>query len=127
MNELDVEQFTKYVVRLIKTLGEVSLTNPDSEETFPKSVVSNVMQSIKITEDNFPIYSRFSVTVEWWADSKYKAMELFQSTNKLLRHYNFAMIGAPIDLYDEITRKHRYGGRYEVNYNGLTNSFERVI
>ena len=128
MNELTVEDFQRYVVRLIETLGNnVTLENPDVEEEFPLSVVSNVMQSIKKTENNFPILKRFSVTVEWWTNSKYESMKLFQETNILLRQSNMAQIGTPIDIYDDLTKKHRYGGRYEVNYNGLTNSLERII
>lgn len=128
MNELTVEDFQRYVVRLIETLGNnVTLENPDVEEEFPLSVVSNVMQSIKKTENNFPILKRFSVTVEWWTNSKYESMKLFQETNILLRQSNMAQVGTPIDIYDDLTKKHRYGGRYEVNYNGLTNSLERII
>ena len=129
MYELDVATFTKIVAEKIENLGlgEITLSNPDINETFPIAVLSNIMQSIKKTENNFPIYSRFSFTIEWWTNSKYESMRLFQETNKALRNYNFAMLGTPIDMYDEITKKHRYGGRYEVNYNGLNNSFERVI
>lgn len=126
MYEFDVEKFTRYVVNILKELGEITLNNPDSEEIFPLAVVSNVMESVKKTENNAPIYKRFSITVEWWTDSKYNAMNLYEKTNKLLRKYNFALVGTPIDMYDEITKKNRYGGRYEVNYNGLTNSFERI-
>lgn len=127
MYELDIETFTRYVTRLVETLGNTTLSNPDSEETFPIYVISNPMQTIKKSEDNFPIYTRFSITVENWNDSKYEAMKLHQLTYKLLRQYNFCPVGSPIDMYDEITKKHRYGSRYEVNYNGLTNSFERII
>lgn len=128
MTELSVENFTRNTVRILNALNyNVVLSNPDSEETFPLAVVSNTMQSIRKTEDNFPIYTRFSITVEWWSDSKYKSMELFQKCNEELRKFNYALVSTPIDIYDEITRKYRYGGRYEVNYNGLTNSYERVI
>ena len=126
MNELTVEDFTRYTFRIIQSLGNVVLSNPDSTETFPVSVVSNPMQSIRVVEEQVPIFSRFSITVEWWADSKYGAMNLFQQTNELLRSYNYTLVGTPIDMYDEITKKHRYGGRYEVNYNGLTNAYERI-
>lgn len=125
MYELSIEDFTRYVVREVEKLGDVTLANPDDKETFPIAVVSNPMQSIKKTEDNTPIFTRFSITIEWWSNSKYESMKKYQETNIALRKSNFAQIGSPIDIYDEITRKHRYGGRYEVNYNGLTNSFER--
>lgn len=128
MYELDEENFTRYTVRQVETLKKnVILSNPDNAETFPLSVINNVMSSIRKTEDGFPVYVRFSITVEWWTNSKYESMKLSQETNVLLRKSNFTPIGAPIDIYDEITKKHRFGRKYEVNYNGLTNSFERVI
>lgn len=127
MYELTIEEFTKYVTDLVETIGNVTLSNPDVEETFPCCVVSNAMQLIKITENNIPVKTRFSIYIEWWTPSKYVSMGYYQQTNELLRQYNFAQIGNQVEGYDEITKKHRYGGRYEVNYNGLTNSFERVI
>ncbi len=127
IKELSVEEFQKYVVRKMETLGNTTTSNPTDEEIFPISVVSNVMQSIRKTENNIPIFTKFSVTIEWWTEKKSISMKMFQETNKLLRESNFAQMGTPIDLYDDLTKKYRYGGRYEVNYNGLTNSFERII
>ena len=127
MYELSIEEFTKYVTDLVEEIGNVTLANPDTEETFPCCVVSNAMQSIKITENNIPVKIRFSINIEWWTSSKYTSMNYYQKTNELLRQYNFAQVGNQVENYDDITKKYRYGGRYEVNYNGLTNSFERVI
>lgn len=127
IKELSVEEFQNFVVKQMEELGNTTTSNPTDEEIFPISVVSNVMQSIRRTEDNIPVFIKFSVTIEWWTERKSISMRKFQETNILLRKYNFAQIGTPIDLYDDITKKYRYGGRYEVNYNGLTNSFERII
>lgn len=127
MKELSIEQFTRYVENLVETLGNTTLNNPNTEEKFPIFVISNPMQAIKKVENNYPIYTRFSITIENWNNSKYEAMKLHQKTYELLRKYNFCIVGSPIDIYDEITKKHRYGSRYEVNYNGLTNSLERII
>ncbi len=126
MYELSIEDFTKFVVRQIENIGNVVLDNPDKEETFPLSVVNNAMQSIRRTEDNFPIFTRFSINIENWSNSKYEAMRMFHEVTRWLRTFNFTPVGAPIDTFDTVTRKYRYGGRYEVNYNGLTNSFERI-
>ena len=127
MYEFTIEEFTKYVVRLLEPLGNVTLENPDIQETFPLAVVNNPMQSINKVENNVPIYKRFSINIEWWTNSKYDSMKLYEETNKLLRAYNFVQKGTQTDMYDEITKKHRFGGRYDVNYNGLTNSFERIM
>ena len=126
MHELDIDDFTKFVVSTIDSLGNVILSNPDDKEQFPSIVVSNPMKSIKITEDNIPVLTRFSISIESWTNSKYDSMGMFEQISKLLRQYNFVYVGSPIDMYDEITKKYRYGGRYEVNYNGLTNSFEKI-
>jgi len=128
MYELDEEQFTRYVVRQIETLNKnVTLSHPDINEEFPLYVVDNIMSSVRKTEDGFPIFSRFSISIEAWTNSKYESMKLSQDIKILLRASNFTPIGSPVDIYDEITKKHRYGYRYEVNYNGLNNSFERVM
>lgn len=127
MYEFTIEEFTRYVVRLLETLGNITLDNPDVQETFPLAVVNNPMQSINKTEDNIPIYKRFSINVEWWTNSRYESMKYYEKTNKLLRNYNFVQKGTQTDMYDEITKKYRYGARYDVNYNGLTNSFERIM
>lgn len=127
MYEFTIEEFTRYVIRLLEPLGNITLENPDIQESFPLAVVNNPMQSINKVENNVPIYKRFSINVEWWTNSKYDSMKLYEETNKLLRTYNFVQKGTQTDLYDEITKKYRYGGRYEVNYNGLTNSFERIM
>ncbi len=127
MHELTVEDFTRFVIRKIETIiNNVVLNNPDNEENFPLAVVNSPMESIRKVEDNVPIYKRFSINVEHWANSKYESMKKYQETNELLRKYNFIPIGTPTDLYDMATQKYRYGIRYEVNYNGLTNSFERI-
>lgn len=127
MYEFTIEEFTRYVVRLLESLGNITLENPDVQETFPLAVVNNPMQSINKVENNVPIYKRFSINIEWWTNSKYDSMKLYEETNKLLRAYNFVQKGTPTEMYDEITKKYRFGGRYDVNYNGLTNSFERIM
>lgn len=128
MYELSIEKFTRYVVRMVEKLDyNVTLDNPDSTESFPLAVVNNPMEVVKYTENNIPVLKRMSISVEWWCNSKYEAMKHYQETNDLLRKYNFMPIGGQTDSHDQVTQKYRYGSRYEVNYNGLTNSFERII
>lgn len=126
LSELSITTFAELIVEIIESIGNIGLDNPDVEENFPIGIVSNPTKFIKKTEANFPILTRFSITIEWWSDLKYLSMDLFEKTNKTLRDYNIQLTSSPIDIYDEITRKHRYGGVYEVNYNGITNSFERI-
>ena len=128
MSELGIDEFQKIITKLLEDNGyNVVLSNPDDEETFPCVVVSNPMKSIRKTENNIPIFTRFAINIEWWTNSKYESMRMYELTNRLLRNYNVAQIGNPTELYDDLTKKQRYGGKYEVNYNGLTNSFEKII
>lgn len=126
MHELTIEEFTRFVVRQMEDIENTILNNPDNNETFPLIVVNNPMQAIKKTENNIPIYTRFSINIESWSNSKYEVMKIYHEINKKIRKYNFIQIGSQIDIFDDLTQKYRYGGRYEVNYNGLTNSFEII-
>ena len=126
ITDLNIDDFTRYLVRVIEKVTEVTLNNPDTNSPFPIALFSNPMKSIRLTEENIPVYSRFSFTIEVWTDTKYESMALFEKIDKVLRTYNCCLVGGNIDLYDNVTSKYRFGGRYEVNFNGLTNSFERI-
>ena len=76
--------------------------------------------------EDVPILSRFSITIEAWTKRKSSSIELADEIDSKLRGYNFTRTGTPIDLYDENTKCHRYGGSYEVFYNALNNSLEKV-
>lgn len=126
MKILSVEEFTKIICKLVDDVGNITLSNPDSEDDFPIGVISNTMRSIEKIENNIPIIARYSISIFWWTNSKYESMKLENKTTELLLKYNVIPIGNQNDNYDEITKKYIYGYRYEVIYNGLTNSFNRV-
>ena len=126
ISELGIERFTRIVVRKLEELTyEVALENPQENETFPRGVVSNVMQKDLKNEEGTPVKSSFSITIEWWSDKTYTSMLLFDEANKKLRELNILLVNNTSPRYDEITKKYVIGGIYEVIYNGLTNSFHR--
>lgn len=125
--ELGIEDYTRIIVKKLEELGyNIVLENPQSDETFPCGVVSNVYKNIILTENGTPVKSSFYVSVGWWSDKTYSSMALFDEATKKLRELNLTLVGNPRSSYDEITKKYRYDGNYEVNYNGLTNSFEAI-
>lgn len=130
MQELSIGEFVKHVVTILEknfSGANVTLENPDNKSLFPTILVSNPTQSFrKLGDNNAPVYTRLTINIEWWTNKKYESMDAIDATDKVLRAYNFVRVGTPTDLYDDNTKKHRFGGRYEVNYNGLTNSFERI-
>lgn len=129
MTELTVKQFNDIVVKLLEEItSNVVLENPDAKSVFPCIVCGTPMRYDEITnkDENIPILSRFSITIEAWTKRKTTSLSLSDEIDSKLRRYNFTRMGTPIDLYDEITKSHRYGGSYEVFYNAITNSFEKI-
>lgn len=128
MNEFNLDDFVRLVVNKLEELEiNIILDNPDTSETFPCGVVSNPMENIISTDENLkPIKKYMSITVEWWSDKKYDALAKFNMCNSKLKELNMLQRSTPISMYDDITKKHRFGCTYEVSYNGLTNSLEKI-
>lgn len=127
MIEFKVKDFYDLVVRLLEEIiNEVVAENPSAESVFPCLVVQSPVRYDEKNGETMPILSRFTITIEAWTKRKTNSMSLIDEVDSKLRGYNFTRIGTPIDLYDEITKCHRYGGNYEVFYNAMTNSLERV-
>lgn len=127
MDELKIKDFVDFVVTKLEDLQESSvpnivLENPKAEGIFPSIVVQSPLAYIEITG----ALQRFSITIESWAKKKYDAYELADKIDEKLREYNFIKTSTPIDFRDDITGCYRYGGSYEVLYNVLTNSLEKI-
>lgn len=127
MKELKVSEFYDMVITILETVTkEVVRENPNGKATFPCIVVQAPMRFDEKNGEDVPILSRFSITCEVWTKRKSSSIELADEIDSKLRGYNFTRTGTPIDLYDENTQCHRYGGSYEVFFNAITNSLERV-
>ena len=128
IHELDIGTLTRLIVQKINQLGdrEIVLQNPTDKSVFPCTVVRTPMERSKISEETTPVYTRFSVSIEEWTKSQYDCMAQSYQTAVKLREYNFKKVGNDISSFDEITKKYRLISNYEVNYNGLTNSFELI-
>lgn len=129
VTELSIEDFTKYVCdELLQICQDILLSNPNTKSKYPCGIVSLPLKIVDrtIMNGNTPVRWRFSITIEWWSDKKYTSISYCDKTDSLLRNSNFTRTNTSVDSYDDVTKKHRYGGSYEVFFNGLTNSFERV-
>ena len=128
IHELDLEKFTQLIVRKINELGnrEIVLQNPTDKSIFPCTVVRTPLENQRINEEVTPVYTRYSISIEEWTKSQYDCMKQSYETAVKLREYNLKKVGNDQIIFDEITKKHRLISNYEVNYNGLTNSFERI-
>ena len=128
MTDFDTSQFTKWVVAKLDTIEglEVVLANPSGDSVFPCAVVSTPLIRVIRTENSTPVEIIISIQVDYWDSTKYSVMSLSDQANIKLREYNLTRVNTTIDLFDEITKKYRYGGNYEVKYNSITNSYEII-
>lgn len=128
MTDFDTSQFTKWVVAKLDTIEglEVVLANPSGDSVFPCAVVSTPLIRVVRTENSTPVEIIISIQVDFWDSTKYSVMSLSDQANIKLREYNLTRVNTTIDLFDEITKKYRYGGNYEVKYNSITNSYEII-
>lgn len=128
MEEFDLESFTRYVIKLLKNINKnIRIENPDDKATFPITIVSNPMDNeLIIDDDNSSIYTKYMISIENWSDTFYDSIKLDSEITLVLRKNNFLPIGNPINRKDEITKKFIFGHNYQVNYNKLTNSLERI-
>lgn len=126
MTEFDKEKFTKWVVQFLNEISalEVVLSNPKADSIFPCAVVGTPLDRVVRTSEGQPVEIALSVSVDYWANSKYECMRLEKEGIEKLRKLNLQKVNTNIDLYDDITKKYRLGGSYECYYNALTNSFE---
>lgn len=127
MKELSIKEFNDFVVDRLEELKEdgkpeVVLENPNAKGVFPSIVV----QSPLVFIERIGILQRFSIVVESWDKKKSNAYMQADKIDKKLREYNFIRTSTPIDFRDDITGCYRYGGSYEVLYNALNNTFEKI-
>lgn len=128
MTEFDTGQFTKWIVEELNKIEnlEVVLSNPSGESKFPCAVVSTPLTRIQLTEDGTPIKIAIQVSVDYWSNTKYNCMSLSDSGNIKLRNLNLTRTNTTIDIFDDITKKYRYGGNYETIFNAITGAFENT-
>lgn len=127
MKEFKVSDFYNLVIRVLEEItSEVVGENPNGNSVFPCIVVQAPIKYDEKNGEYKPILVRFSIIAEAWTKKKSSSITLADEIDSKLRGYNFTRTGTPIDLYDEITKCHRYGGNYEVFYNALTNSLEKI-
>ena len=126
ITEFSMKDFTKQIVSKLNEITnlEVVLSNPSGDSIFPCAVVSTPYKRIVKTEDGTPVEIDLSVSIDYWANSKYDCMSLSDDGDIKLRDINLTRINTTVDTFDEITKKYRYGGSYETTYNALTGALE---
>lgn len=101
----------------------VLLSNPGTKAKFPVCVMQPPLQT--------PIYMgrgwNLSITCEVWAATLTEAAGLFDKVKCKFLELNFMQNGNSPPVYDEITKKWRFGGYFEARWNAITNTLERNV
>ena len=124
MSNLTTEGLTKLIYEKLENLEyEIILSNPTTQSKFPAVVINTPLENVIKRQNTEVLQKRFQVTIECWADKKYKVMEMLEEISQALIDYNFIRTNTISDIFDEITKKYRLQATFEVKYNGITNSF----
>lgn len=128
MTEFSKKTFTQMVYTNLITVSGLSvvLSQPKEDSIFPCAVIGNPLTSISRSENSVPVEVKVQIPIEYWADTKYSCMDLSDSGDIKLRAMNLIRTNTTLDTYDEITRKYRYGGNYEVIYDAIHNAFIHI-
>lgn len=123
ISSFTTEELTKMIYEKLEVLGyEITLLNPTTESKFPAIVLYTPLESTMKQYNAEIVQKRFEVTIECWAKSKYEVMEMMEKVSSIMVKHNFIKINTVTDIFDEVTKKYRISSRFEVKYNGLTNS-----
>lgn len=124
ISNFSTEQLTKMIYEKLEPLKyEIVLSNPTTESKFPAIVLNTPLESTLKRYNQEILEKRFQISIECWAEKKYKVMQMMEEISQILIKYNFLKTNTIADIYDNITQKYRMIMTFEVKYDGLTNSF----
>ena len=125
MKDFTEKDMSDLVWNKLNELGEeVILDMPTAESIYPCRSIGTPLVSIRNIENTTPVYKRFQITVENWCDTQHGCMDMINKTDKKLKELNMLRVNPNNTiLFDEITKKYRLIGTYEVNYNALYDAF----
>ena len=120
---LGTKEFSDLIYdKLAQLEDEVILTNPKSTSKFPCREMNTPLKSIRKSN----VYARFQISIKHWNDKQRDAMEMTDLTDEKLLEYNLVRTNTSPCIYDTILQKYGVTTTYEVNYNALTNAFEKI-
>lgn len=125
MKNFTEKDMSDLVYSKLEELGdEVVLNTPTAESIYPCRVILTPLVAVKNIENTTAVLKRFRITVENWCDKQRKCMDMMNKTDEKLKELNMLRINSNgTILFDEITKKYRMIGTYEVNYNALYDAF----
>ena len=125
MKDLSVLEFSDLVYEKLESLNyKQILTNPTTTSKFPCLELHTPLKSV--TENVFPIFSTFQISVTCWNEKQRQAMKMADEVDKKLQELNFIRTNTSPAVYDPILQKYGITITFEVRYNSITTSFNFI-
>ena len=124
MKDLNILEFSDLVYEKLESLKyKQILTNPTTTSKFPCLELHTPLKSVNKTENAFPIFSTFQISITCWNEKQRQAMKMADEVDKKLQELNFIKITTSPAIYDSILQKYGITITFEVRYNSITSSF----
>ena len=124
MKDLSIKEFSDLVYDKLDSLKyKQILTNPTTTSKFPCLELHTPLKSVNLTENAFPIFSTFQISVTCWNEKQRQAMKMIDEVDKKLQELNFTRTNTSPAVYDPILQKYGITITFEVCYNSITTSF----
>ena len=127
MKDLSVLEFSDLTYEKLESLKyKQILTNPTTTSKFPCLELHTPLKSVNKTENAFPIFSTFQISITCWNEKQRKAMKMADEVDKKLQEFNFIRTNTSPAIYDSILQKYGITITFEVRYNSIMNSFDFI-
>lgn len=128
MKDLSIKEFSDLVYDKIKDLykNKPILSNPNTESKFPILELHTPLKSVNKSENAFPIFSTFQISITCWNEKQRQAMQMTDEVDTKLQEYNFIRTNTSPAVYDQILQKYGITITFEVRYNSITTSFNFI-
>ena len=111
MKDLSVLEFSDLTYEKLESLKyKQILTNPTTTSKFPCLELHTPLKSVNKTENAFPIFSTFQISITCWNEKQRQAIRTNTSPA----------------IYDSILQKYGITITFEVRYNSIMNSFDFI-
>lgn len=127
MKDLSVLEFSDLTYEKLESLKyKQILTNPTTTSKFPCLELHTPLKSVNLTENAFPIFSTFQISITCWNEKQRQAMKMADEVDKKLQEFNFIRTNTSPAIYDSILQKYGITITFEVRYNSIMNSFDFI-
>ena len=127
MKDLSELEFSDLVYEKLESLKyKELLTNRTTTSKFRFLELHTPLKSVNKTENSFPIFSMFQISITCWNEKQRQAMKMTDEVDFKLQEFNFIRTNTSPAVYDPILQKYGITITFEVRYNSITTSFNFI-